>query len=297
MQCAMTLRVIQFAPLPIGVVADAHMPDKAGLAAFERTTSSDQQYDHLRSGLADVAVTAMDNVFAWNRWDPDLDFRVIAQVEQTTELVLVARKGIESIDELRNRRLLVDAPGNGFVVALRALLAAAGLFGTDYRLISAGGVTERLDALLAGKGDATLLGPPFDTKALQQGCRNLGRINEVWPAFPGQGLVVSRRCLADVGPKLHAWLSHITLARRWAKACAQEAALLLEQAGVPVGVTGKMLAAIPSSWVPSVEGINLLLQQRSLVDPESQRLTCDDLVDSKLVQDIEAGRSAGNGIL
>ncbi len=285
----MTLKVIQFAPLPIGILADACLPGSAGLATFERTTSSDQQYDHLQSGLSDAAVTAMDNVIAWNRRSPDLEFRVIAQVEKTTELALVARSGIEAIHDLRSRLLLVDAPNNGFVIALRALLSRSGLFSGDYRVEQAGGVTERLEALLGGKGDATLLGPPFVARALQEGCHILAKVNDVWPAFPGQGLVVVKPRLAEIRPKLLAWLSHLVQARNWAQAFPDEAANLLEKTGIPSELTDNIVAALPSSLVPSFEGCEILLDHRRLLDPQAANLTCADLVDSAIAQGIETG--------
>lgn len=290
----MTLKVIQFAPLPIGMLADACLPGSACLATFDRTTSSDQQYEHLRSGLSDAAVTAMDNVIAWNRRSPDLDFRVIAQVEQTTELALVARDGIETIDDLRSRLLLVDAPNNGFVIALRALLARSGISSGDFRLEPAGGVTERLESLLAGRGDATLLGPPFVARALEEGCRVLAKVNDVWPAFPGQGLVVARSRLAEIRPKLLAWLSHLVQARDWARAFPREAVKMLEKAGMPDELASIIVAAIPSSLVPSAESCELLLEHRRLFDPQAASLTCVDFVDSAIARGIETGSPGGS---
>jgi hypothetical protein len=63
------------------------------------TRSSDQQFEELRDGLRDVAVTAMDNVIHWNRRQGGGDFRIVAQVEADTGNTLVAAPGIGSIAE------------------------------------------------------------------------------------------------------------------------------------------------------------------------------------------------------
>src|SRR6185503_17353641 len=122
-----TLRLLWFVPSPVAVVADA-----SGLAAgvtlqAERNPSSDAQFEALASGQADAVVTAMDNVMDWNLRQGPQDFRVVAQLERTTPLTLVGQRGRAGLADLRGATLLVDAPRNGFIVALRAMLAEEGI--------------------------------------------------------------------------------------------------------------------------------------------------------------------------
>lgn len=157
-----------------------------GLDVVEtRTTGSPEQLAGLLDGSLDAVVTAIDNLFEWTRAGADL--RLAGQVEPTTPLAVIASPRYETLQDLEGTRFAVDAYTNGFALVARTLLADAGV---DVHWVEAGGVKERLDALLDGQVAATLLGPPFDGQALEAGHRLLARVQDVYPAFPGQGLVI-----------------------------------------------------------------------------------------------------------
>ncbi|MBW9120486.1 ABC transporter substrate-binding protein [Microbacterium trichothecenolyticum] len=181
----MALRQSQFVPPVPLLVADAYgLLDHVSLET-RRTSGSPQQLAELLAGEIDLAVTAIDNLFAWV--PAGADVRVVAQVESTTPLGIFALGGPSSLAELAGRRFAVDAAGNGFALAARWLLEHAGVSGVVYREI--GGVKERLDALLERRVDATLLGPPFDAIAIESGAVPLATVPDMLPGFPGQGLV------------------------------------------------------------------------------------------------------------
>src|SRR3954447_13459289 len=60
--------------------------------------SSHAQLADLLEDRADVAITAIDNLFAWNSTGADLV--VIAQIESVTPLALLLRPGLDSINDL-----------------------------------------------------------------------------------------------------------------------------------------------------------------------------------------------------
>jgi ABC-type nitrate/sulfonate/bicarbonate transport system substrate-binding protein len=157
-----------------------------------RTTGSPAQRAALVAGSIDLAVTAIDNLFAWPREGADV--RLVLQVEATTPLSIVGRAGIATLVELDGARFAVDARTNGFALVARRLLEDAGV---TAEFVEVGGVSERLHALLAGDVDATLLGPPFDAHARAQGLRILDTVQRLFPAFPGQGLVARTAALGD----------------------------------------------------------------------------------------------------
>jgi ABC-type nitrate/sulfonate/bicarbonate transport system substrate-binding protein len=157
-----------------------------------RTTSSAEQLRALLAGEQDMVVTAIDNLFEWTRAGADL--RLVAQVEATTPLGIHAGGNVESIADLAGCRFAVDAPDNGFALIAKRLLRDAGV---DVDYVVVGGVRERLDALLDGSVDATLLGPPFDKLAEQAGFRRLVDVNALLPGLPGQGLVVRTELLGS----------------------------------------------------------------------------------------------------
>lgn len=286
MSGSLNLRILWFGPLPEALLADATGEYRSLDIEYLRTKSSDQQFEQLIDGSVDAVVTAIDNVVEWNRRAPDAEFRVFAQMEETTPLTLFGRRGLADLGSLRGSNLLVDAPSNGFAVALLALLDQVGIKSADCSLIPAGGVTERLEALLAGEGDATLLGPPFDQAAVAAGCPKLASVNEAWPLFPGQGLVLSRRRAHELLPALAAWLKGLGRMRDWMKASPQDAIAALVDAGSPPAFAASATAAVTGSWRPDAAGIELLIEHRRIARLPGSELNYPDLVDLSLVDQV-----------
>lgn len=257
-----TLRLLWFVPFPLAVIAEVLKLTPSVALKAGRNPSSDAQFEALMAGQADAVVTAMDNVMDWNLRQGPRDFRVIAQLERTTPLTLVGRKGRARLRDLCGATILVDAPRNGFIVALRAMLAEEGLGPDAYALEPVGGVQERYDAMLAGRGDATLLGPPFDAMALKAGLSRIATVQERYPAFPGQGLVVSAGALQRLRPALSTWLRGLEGARKRMSKDPEQARQALTLAGFSALAVDSMLLATPASLYPDRAGIELLIEQR-----------------------------------
>ena len=244
------------------------------------TGSSDEQYEALANGSCHVAVTAMDNVIGWNRRGPG-DFRIAAQIEATTPLTLVARPDITALSDLVDRNILVDSPDNGFVVALHAMLADAGVDFQANRIVRAGGVKERCNKLLAGEGDATLLGPPFDAMAAAAGMRALASVNELYPAFPGQGVVARKETVAHNGDVLASWLAALEEARALGRQHPEKACGDLTAAGFSGPIARALVAGIGNTLVPDPQGVSLLMTQRARVGLPGAEASYGEIVDAR----------------
>lgn len=253
-----SIRVMWFVPPLLAMVA-ARDPHAAVTTQAVRNRSSDEQYDALVAGEVDAIVTAMDNVIGWNRRAGPADFRVFAQIERTTPLTLVARAGRSSVGALRGADILIDAPDNGFVTALRAMLDEAGLDGDAYRLVTAGGVQERLEALLARQGVATLLGPPFDAMAIKAGFVRVASVQEAWPHFPGQGIVMRT---GGAQARVGAWLADLERARQTVRDQPTLAREAVVAASLPAAAADGMIALSPRSLLPAPDGVALLVAHR-----------------------------------
>lgn len=251
-----------------------------------RNPSSDAQFEGLCTGRADMVVTAMDNVMDWNLRPGPQDFCIVAQVERTTPLQLIARAGLHTLEQVKGATVLVDAPANGFVVALRTLLADAKLHDTDYTLHAAGGVQERLDALLAGRGDCTLLGPPFDAMALQAGFSVLASIQQHYPAFPGQGLVLRKAALETLRHRLVPWLRGLQATSDVMNTDNPAVAQALVEAGYPPSSVTAQIALRPSSIVPERAGVELLIDQRRRLGLAGAVAGYASLVDLSMLDDL-----------
>ena len=143
------------------------------------------------------------------------------------------RGDVESLADLAGCRFAVDAPDNGFALIAKRLLRDAGVE-VDYVVV--GGVRERLDALLGGQVDATLLGPPFDKLAEKAGMRRVVDVNALLPELPGQGLVVRAELLdsAELERYLGALVRGVAAGESMADA---EGIELLERCGYQAAAT------------------------------------------------------------
>lgn len=248
-----------------------------------RSNSSEAQFEALCNEQADLAVTSMDNVIAWNRRPGPADFRIVAQIELTTPLHLLARPGIERIDEMRGHIALVDALENGFVIALRSLFLDAGLLAADYTMLPVGGVKERLDALRSGQGDCTLLGPPFTEMALQEGFVQLANVQQRYPVFPGQGLVCRISRIEQLKCKMAPWLNGLVRAAKVMsenQPAAEHALIKVGQLPIPISSIANLA---PRSLVPDRPGVELLIAMRKRLGLEGSDETYQTLVDTSLL--------------
>lgn len=254
------LRVMWFVPTAVAIAA-SWRPREGLSVQFSRTQSSDEQYDALTDGSVDAVVTSIDNVLHWNQRPGPQDFIVVAQIESTTPLSLTGSSAFKSPSDLKGADILVDAPENGFVIALRAILKKHGLTWGDYTLTPIGGVVERYSALIEGKGDATLLGPPFDSLAVEQGLNSIASVQDIYPEFPGQGLVV-RKSGAKNHDALRDWLQDLEQA---VGAIGGNTEILMESLqakGIPKQAAAAIVECSPKTLVPDVEGIKLLINHR-----------------------------------
>lgn len=268
----MTLRQSQFVPpVPLIVARDRGLLDGIDIET-RRTTGSAQQLTELRAGDIDIAITAIDNLYAWTAAGADL--RLVAQIEATTPLGLYAGPATDGLTDLGGSRFAVDASDNGFSLVARYLLEREGVT-VDY--VEVGGVKERLDALLAGDVAATLLGPPFDAVAQDAGASLLTTVAEILPAFPGQGLVTRSELVGsdELAAYLHALRSALNAANRMMDAAGEA---LLQRAGFGAAAAAAW-ASRPRTLEVDPDGLALLAEIRSQLGLMPTGVRLEDLHD------------------
>ncbi|MBM2614485.1 hypothetical protein JIG36_02785 [Actinoplanes sp. LDG1-06] len=145
--------------------------------------SSPAQFRTLLDGGYDAVLTSPDNVLAY-RWSPvnplgvNAPVEIVAAIDRGMGLALYgsARKGA---------RFAVDVPGSGFAFAMYALAESLGLARDDYEIVTLGSTPNRLQALLAGECDATMLNAGNELHAEAAGFRPLARTPEVCGPYLG----------------------------------------------------------------------------------------------------------------
>ena len=261
------LRIIEFVPAGLHVLAASlgHLDEAALEIETVRTRSSTEQRAKLMDGSCDLGLTAIDNLIAWDAQGDDLV--VVGQVERTTILDLCAAPDVGGFEDLRGRTLAVDATDTGFAIVLRHLLARHGLASGEYELLPAGGIQQRMEAVIEGRAAAGLLGPPFNRMAIDRGCRVLTGAHEEFPAMPGIGAVLRTSLPQGTRDAAAAYLAALERAAAWATDEREgEAIAMLEDAGFdPAGARG-LFAIRARSVAPAREGIELLYEMRRELD-------------------------------
>ena len=154
------------------------------------TPSSTFQMQNFAEGRFDIAMTAFDNVVAYQEGqgeapippNPDL-FAFMGS--DNGFLSVVGAKGIRGFSDLKGKKLSVDALTTGYAFVLRELLARNGVAESEVTFDKAGGGLQRFQALLKGEHAATVLITPFDLLAMNQGHPQLARAVDTLGAYQG----------------------------------------------------------------------------------------------------------------
>ena len=157
--------------------------------------SSPAQFRSLLDGELDAVLTSPDNVVAYrfiptNPLGVTADVKIVSAIDRGLGLALYSRPGITAPDQLRGATMAVDVPTSGFAFAMYALAESIGLRRDDYELAALGSTPKRLDALLAGRCDATMLNAGSELSAEHAGCVLLARVADVCTPYLGTVLSV-----------------------------------------------------------------------------------------------------------
>lgn len=160
---------------------------------FDQVTSSTQQFEYLSDGRYDVVQTSPDNTANYRLNDDNpigvrVDAKGFLGLDHGMLLIVVARPGIESVEELREETISVDAPASGFAYVIYKILANHGLErGTDYDIVSTGGVYDRYVAMVEQGADfaATLMSGGFETRAANRGFTLLDSVHDIYDPYLG----------------------------------------------------------------------------------------------------------------
>jgi len=177
-QAPSKLRVIVFPGgfnWPLWVAQEKGLFAAQGLQVeLTNTPNSVVQMSGLIDGTFDIAMTAMDNVVAYDEGQGESGTTAKADLvavlgADSGFLRLVASPQVSGVPALKGRTLAVDALTTGYAFVLRELLERHGLKESDVEWVKAGGVMQRFEGLMQNRFDATLLVSPFELQAKARG--------------------------------------------------------------------------------------------------------------------------------
>lgn len=142
--------------------------------------------ENIVAGKFDIGFTTFDNVAAYDEGQGEAKLDKPADLFAfmgglTGGLRLMAQPGIQSIAELKGKKLGVDSPDTGYSLAMRKMLERGGLAEGDYGFENLGGTGERTQALMQGKTVATIVTSPLDLLPRSKGYRVLADSKEIGP--------------------------------------------------------------------------------------------------------------------
>jgi ABC-type nitrate/sulfonate/bicarbonate transport system substrate-binding protein len=178
------------------------------------TPSSTEQIRGVLAGKWDLMHTAADNVVAYVE-NEGADLFMFMGIGQGAP-ALYARPEIKGFQDLRGKKVAVDALTTGYAFVLFDILERNGLKrGQDYEVVSVGGTDKRFDAMTKGEVVATLLTPPYDTRAVSMGYTSFGSSKQYLGEYQASTGATTRRWARDHTKELIAYIRSYRLALAW----------------------------------------------------------------------------------
>jgi ABC-type nitrate/sulfonate/bicarbonate transport system substrate-binding protein len=265
---------------PIYVMHDKGLLTAAGFdVTVTPTTGSVPQFKSMLAGDADIALTAMDNIVAYDsgQGDPwvtgDFDFVGILGIGPGF-LKLVTRPEITSYAQMRGKIFAVDAPGTGFSFVLRRMLEKNGIMPGEYSFLALGSTQKRFDGIASGQCIGGVVGAPFDLIGQQQyGLRVFGAAIDVLGHYQATAIMVRRSWARSNRPAILAFVRAYRTAVAWLYDPANRTeamAILTRATGLPAAIVAQIAPvtlASPASYSKTgafdVAGVEMVMQLRA----------------------------------
>ena len=124
--------------------------------------------------------------------------KLIAVLTEKPPYYIVARPGIQSIAELRGKKLAAQARGLSDRIAAEAILESKGVDLKDVQFVTiSGDLPVRMAVLTSGLADAVCLQPPGPVLLERDGYRIIAGPNDVKLGSPTMGVTVANSRLAE----------------------------------------------------------------------------------------------------
>jgi ABC-type nitrate/sulfonate/bicarbonate transport system substrate-binding protein len=179
------------------------------------TPNSRTQREGLAKGDHQIIQTAADNPVA-----------MVEMAKSDTIIVtggdngfnrIIAQPEINSLQELRGKTVVVDAPNTAFAFLLYKALKDAGLNKGDYAVNPVGGTDQRMEAMTKDKANAAagIMGLPFVFRATAAGLKDLGPAYQTIGAYQSDCAAVMRDWAKANSDTLIRYIRAVVDGRRW----------------------------------------------------------------------------------
>jgi ABC-type nitrate/sulfonate/bicarbonate transport system substrate-binding protein len=229
--------------------------------------------DELRNGLAEgryqIAHSAVDNAFALKD-KANVDIAVVVGGDNSFNHLIV-QPDIKSLADLKGKTVVVDAVNTAYAFQLYEMLKQKGVNKGDYQIKSTGGTATRLAAMTKDKAmAAAMMNPPFSTRGLQAGHKDMGTAAAALGAYQGTTAFIMREWGKAHSDTVVKYLQAYVEGWRWCfdpKNKAEAIALLSERLKLPTDVAQSAYESTKSDFdhegAINMEGVKNVLKLRA----------------------------------
>ncbi len=218
---------------------------------------------------------------------------MVAGVQDVLNDRLIVRPNINSVEELKGKRVGVFRFGSASHLRLLNVLPRYGMGERDVTFLQVGDTPERLIALHGGSIDATLLSPPDHLEATRRGMKILLNLRDLNVPYQGTGLVTTQRLIArnrDLARRtlksfveaIHAVRTNPALSKRALSKYRQSKDE--KQTEDAYQTLREMVKPKP---YPSIDGFKTIIQDASDRLPAARNANPRDFIDPSLLEELD----------
>jgi ABC-type nitrate/sulfonate/bicarbonate transport system substrate-binding protein len=218
---------------------------------------------------------------------------MVAGVQDVLNDRLIVRPNINSVEELKGKRVGVFRFGSASHMRLLNVLPRYGMGERDVTFLQVGDTPERLIALHGGSIDATLLSPPDHFEATRRGMKILLNLRDLNVPYQGTGLVTTQRLIArnrDLARRtlksfveaIHVVRTNPALSKRALSRYRQSKD---EKQTEDAYQTLREMAK-PKPY-PSIDGFKTIIQDASDRLPAARNANPKDFIDTSLLEELD----------
>jgi ABC-type nitrate/sulfonate/bicarbonate transport system substrate-binding protein len=243
---------------------------KRGLAVdLKFTPNSDELRNGLAEGRYQIAHSAVDNAFALKD-KANVDIAVVIGGDNSFNHLIVQPE-IASLADVKGKTVVVDAINTAYAFQLYEMLRQKGVNKGDYEIKMAGGTAARLEAMTKDKAmAATMMNPPFSTRGIKAGLKDMGTAAAALGAYQGTTAFVLRAWGQANSDTLVKYLQAYVEGWRWSfdpKNKAEVVALLVERLKLPEDIATSAFDSTKADFdregMINVEGVKNVLKLRA----------------------------------
>ena len=178
------------------------------------TMNSSELRGDLASGKVDIAHSAVDNSVAIQRMTGQPS--IILMGGDSSMNQLMAQPEITSINDLRGKTLIVDAPNTAYALQAMKALDVAGIKPGEYKVQVIGSTAMRFKAMQGNKEySVSTLNPPFSIQASDLGMKSLGWLIDLAGPYQASGMFAMKPFIEANGQVIEKYIAAWIRSVRW----------------------------------------------------------------------------------